>query len=477
MKIAIVSPLATVAPHFETEMEIAQRHIDQGDEVKLLSCEDGLGGCDFNAEGQLARCDQCVGRRWMGIDQLTGPVQCARLMPIPLSPSLPDECWQSVQKLCEFRVGPFDVGYAVVSSLVSIIRDPQPDLSKHRELVLRLYRAAMITYARTQEFCGAWRPDRVYVFNGRFAATRAVLRACQASSVECWIHERGCDTHHFQVFVNRLPHDIEYMQQRMRQAWNDAVEKPDRDRIAATWFTDRVARVERNWHSFVKHQSLGRLPRNWNSGLRNVSIFTSSEDEFVSIGESWRNPLYENQVEALRQIIADLASLANPPHLYVRIHPNLRTVNNDYSRQLLDLKAPFATVIPPNDPTDSYELLKQSDQIVTFGSSIGIEAVFWDKPSILLGPCFYQGFVGIRQPKSHREAVELISAALPPSSDKSGALMYGYWFQTHGQRFKYFEPRGLFEGLFKGRSLYGQRRRSSLSRMMTRVRQWLRPAA
>lgn len=477
MKIAILSPMATVAPHFETELEIAQRHLDQGHEVDFLSCEDALGGCDFNADGRVTRCDECVGRRWMGIAQLSGRARQLAFSSIHKPADLPEDRLDSLANLCDLRIDEFDVGYAVVSSLVSIIRDPRPDLRAHRALIRRLFLAAWHTYRQTLEYCETKRPDRVYVFNGRFAAARAVLRACQARGVECWIHERGCDSHHFQTFVNRLPHDIGYMQDRIRQAWREAEKNADRAQIAATWFTDRVARVERNWHSFVKHQAHGRLPKDWDSSRRNITIFTSSEDEFVSIGESWRNALYESQLSALRRILGDLEQRTDRPHVYIRVHPNLRTVDNEYSRELLRISSPCATLIAPDDPTDSYELLRRSAAVVTFGSSIGIEAVYWERPSILLGPCFYQGFPGIYQPISHAEAITLLTQPLPPAADKTGALMYGYWFQTQGERFQYFQATGLFEGLFRGKSLYGLRRRSRWTRFWEGFQDWLRPAA
>ncbi len=473
MKIVIISPLATVAPHFETELEIAQRHIDEGDQVEMLACEGGLACCDFNASRAANRCDSCIGRRQAGRKLLDHRVALISLGGPIQRNEIPAAIFASIEALKSYRVEQFDIGFAVLSSLVSICRDPQPDLSVHRDLIERLVRAALATYRRVIEYCRRQQPDRVYVFNGRFAATRAVLRACEALGIDCWIHERGCDVNHFQVFKNRLPHDIDYMQQRMQDAWQNAESDPQRETTAATWFTDRVNRVERNWHSFVKNQTRGRLPKDWNTAARNVAIFTSSEDEFVSIGQSWQNPLYADQVDAMRRIIAELDSLDNRIHLYVRVHPNLRKVKNEYLRGMLALSGPRVTVIPPGDPIDSYALLHKSEKVVTFGSSIGIEAVYWDRPSILLGPCFYRGFPGVYSSASHAEAMQLIGAEIPPAADKTGALIYGYWFQTHGEPFKYFKASGLFEGRFRGHVVYGQRRKAALARLAAKVKRWM----
>ena len=473
MKIAIFSPLATVAPHFETELEIIQRHIDAGDQVDVLACDGGLACCDFNSSRSADRCDSCIGRRRAGLNLLDQRVALFPIVDGNKFDEIPAEIFVSLDALKAYRLDHFDIGYAILSSLVSICRDPQPDLAEHRELVKRLGRAALATYRKTLEYCRREAPDRVYVFNGRFAATRAVLRACEVLGIDCWIHERGCDVNHFQLFVNKLPHDIDYMQQRIRDAWKAAATDPSREITAASWFTDRVNRVERNWHSFVKHQAHGRLPKEWSNAARNVTIFTSSEDEFVSIGQSWQNSIYPNQVEALRRIISDLEPLDDRIHLYVRVHPNLKKVANEYLRGMLALSGPRVTVIPPADPVDSYALLQQSEKVVTFGSSVGIEAVFWDRPSIVLGPCFYRGFPGVHQPSTHDDAMQQIAAELTPATDKSGALMYGYWFQTHGQRFKYFEATGLFEGRFRGQLVYGRRRKPAWVRIAVKVKRWM----
>ncbi|PYX62969.1 MAG: hypothetical protein DMG78_32490, partial [Acidobacteria bacterium] len=43
----------------------------------------------------------------------------------------------------------------------------------------------------------------------------------------------------------------------------------------------------------------------------------------------------------------------------------------------------------------------------------------------------------------------VVADRLPPK-EKVGALMYGYYEQTKGERFKYFEGLDVRDGLFKG---------------------------
>ncbi len=480
MKIAVVSPLATVAPHFETELEIMQRHLDDGDKVDLLACTGGLACCDFNADRELDRCRDCMGRRIAGVQLLSGAVRWISFSGDCDSFELPPiSSFRNLSELMRYRVGEFDIGYAVGSSLVSLTRDPAPSLGPHAALVERLFRAAWSTFARTLKYIGRNQPDRIYVFNGRFAAARAVLRACQQTQTDCWIHERGCDTAHFQIYENRLPHDIEYIQSRMREAWqSDFGSVAEKSRIAASWFADRVARIERSWHSFVKDQERGRLPVAWDARKRNVALFTSSEDEFVSIGDSWRNPLYTSQLAGIERIVADFDRCDPDLRLYIRVHPNLKNQRNASLQQLLRLSHPRVVVIAPDDPVDSYALMRNAEKTLTFGSSIGIEALYWGRPSVLLGTSFYRGLSGIYQPVDHDDAMQMIDAPLTASTDKTSALAYGYWFQTHGIRFKYFVADGLFSGRFKGQVVHAPHPKKPIfQRWLHKIRRVLSRAA
>ena len=468
MKVAVFSPYATVLPHFETELELLQRHLDQGDQVELLACLGKLTNCDFNVDKRPSRCTQCVGRRQSGLSLLSECIPCRELGK-RARPSIEVPKFDSIEALADFRIDNFEIGYAVLSSVVSSCREPQPDLRQHVETIRRLIASAVTTYEETIEYCRRQNPDRVYVFNGRFAAMRAVLRGCQIAGVDCFLHERGCDFKHYDLFKNALPHDIPYVCSEIERVWNEESDEQKRWEIGCSWYEDRINRVERNWRSFVKKQTVGKLPDDWNPDKRNMAIYTTSEDEFVAIGDCWKNPLYSSQSDAIATLARDLQSRDSNIHLYVRVHPNLINVDNSSTRRLSELDGPNLTVLAANDKIDSYELLKASEKILSFGSSVGIEAAYWEKPSVLLGPCFYQDFDSVYKPSTHREAVELIASQLSPR-DKSAAIKYGYWFQSRGYPFQYFEPTDFFEGTFKGKVIYSRDRLSLGRRIEKQVR-------
>ena len=458
-KIIVYSPYRTVAPHFETELEIIQQHLDQGDAVEYLACRGALPNCEFNMSHAPANCENCVGRRDHGLEKISGNLQRGEiLLTRSILPGWPE--FATVDELKEYKRDGFDIGYAVTSSIVSMARDPQPNLHQLRPMVNRFLDSAWQTWLHVRKRFASNRPDRVYVFNGRFANMRAVLRACEAFGIECAIHERGCDSEHYQVFLNHLPHDIQYMHKRINEQWQMADDNSQRDEIAAQWFSNRRNRIEKDWMSFTKGQSDGRLPDGWNQDQRNVVIFTSSDDEFVSISDSWQNRLYYNQNEGISQLAHSLNDANSSIRIWLRMHPNQANSDNPQTREMRSLKFPNLEVLPPESTVDSYALLDASEKVITFGSSIGIEAVWWKKPSVLLGPCYYQDFAGPYLAQTHQQATELCSSRLAPGPTHDAAK-YGYWFQTNGIRFEHFEPDGFFHGKFKGEVLYARPRKDN----------------
>jgi len=471
MKIAIISPMATVNPHFEMELELAQQHLDARDEVQYFSCTGQLSNCDFNTSKDAQRCTDCELRRDMGLGLLTEPLKTSPLVALKAADPVLQFHFDNVEQLIAYRIEEFEIGYAALSSLVSVVRDPEPDLTLHQPLLQRFLESAWQTYRFTRSLLQREDFDRVYTFNGRFAAMRAVLRACEAEGIDCVLHERGCDKDHYDLFENHLPHEITAIDQNIRRLWT-AADPTTRDSVGESWFLDRVNRVEKSWKSFVTQQEQGMLPAGFQRDQKNIAIFCSSDDEFVAIGDCWRNELYPNQVTAIQQIAASMLQTDPNIHLWVRVHPNLIDVENQRKRDMLALTSPNLTIIAPEDSVDTYALMKAADITASFGSSVGIEAVYWDRPSVLLGPCLYQHLEGPVRSTSHQHTIQLMTSDLSPAG-KTGALQYGFWLQTRGYCYQHYEAKTLFEGTFKGDLVYPKPKLSRFKKMKQQLRQTL----
>lgn len=458
-RILIVAPYARWLPHWETDLEVGQRHLDCGDNVTLLVCNKDLVACDVNPHHGYIGCAHCVGRQREGIELLSGEF---RVEPMILGsesshrhiknlPAIP----YSMHELRNIRIENFDLGWASLSSLVSWTRDPEPDLNDPniRDLLRRAFVAGLVTYRSLRARLCAKAYDLVYVFNGRTAVTRAVVRACEAESVPYITHDRGCDFRHFEIFENRLPHDLNGTKMSIRARWQEAAE-PERSCLGEKFFQERRLGVKQSWISYIRNQRQGKLPAGWSEKNTNIVVFVSSEDELVAIGEEWSNPIYRSQADGMKQILQALAGDGRY-HFYIRMHPNQAGNKSAAVRELYSLSAENVTVVPPDSPVCSYALLDRAEKVLSFGSTVGIEAAFWGRVSIVAGRSAFEGLGSTYEPSTHDEVVRLIVDTTLHSLPRAGALAYGYYEQTRGQRFQYFEGTDVWEGKFKGHRITG----------------------
>jgi hypothetical protein len=456
MRIVVVAPYAINSPHYETELEIIQDHLDRGDDVIMLGCSAVLATCDVNPWHEPGICLQCMGRRDTGLGALSRKVIQKSL--IQLSEQDRVELnglrkeFTDLDDLRSYTIENFDIGYGALSSIISILRDPEPDMKseKVRGLVASNLVASLAVYRSMRNYLREERLDRVYVYNGRYASLRAVLRACQIEGVECVTHETGCDLAHYSLLWNTTIHDVNYGFVEIHKQW-DYADPIERVRIGREFYTQSAKGVSTNWFSYTTQQRPGELPADWDATKVNIAIYISSDDEFAAMGDAWRNPIYEDQIDGVERIVAGL-QLDKRVHLYLRVHPNLKGIDNAQTRRIAALSAPNLTVIPADSPISTYALMQSASKVISFGSTVGIEAVFWGKPSILAGQCFYRQLGSTYNPVTHEELLTMVVADLPPG-DITGALMYGYYIKTYGVPFRLVHRSSVYAATFRSREI------------------------
>ncbi|WP_374032729.1 hypothetical protein [Bdellovibrio bacteriovorus] len=100
-------------------------------------------------------------------------------------------------------------------------------------------------------------------------------------------------------------------------------------------------------------------------------------------------------------------------------------------------------------------LLDKCDKIVVFGSTIGVEATFANKVSILAGKALYED-LDICYVASDRSDLKnlILNRDLKPKPAKN-SIPYAHWSITFGQNFKYYDAINLSKGKFKGVLIQG----------------------
>lgn len=447
MKILIYMPFAAWIPHLGTDLEIAAKHINEGDEVHIIQCSGDLPSCEPNPSHTKLRCIACKYMRDKGLSLINLPDYNRHeliLHDFSRDFDIPD--FSTIEDLKSFKINNVDFGMAVASTLISMTREYNPKVSNFKKYIHQELLMSKSIYDGIKYHLQKIEPDIFYIFNGRFAAIRPALRAAQGLGIKTFVHERAGLIQKYSLSEDTYPHDIEYQKSLIKHFWNDGLPSTEKEEIAKQWFKDRRSGKDQGWYSFTKYQKKRKLPDGFDASKRNIAIYNSSEDEFAAI-DGWQNPLYKNQIDAINAIIN--ADTDENIMFYIRIHPNLQGLDNTQTRELSKLKSTNLTVIPTDSRIDTYELMDACEKVITFGSTMGIESVFWGKPSILVGRALYEDLGGSYIPKDYEELIKYINGYLTPLSNH-GALKYGYHQSNAGIPYLYYNPETLFKGKFKG---------------------------
>ena len=141
--------------------------------------------------------------------------------------------------------------------------------------------------------------------------------------------------------------------------------------------------------------------------------------------------------------------------LFIRLHPHVRKKSREDQLRWLALgEIKGVNIVSFDSDVDTYALIDQSDVVVTAGSTVGIEAVFWRRPSITLGPSYYSELGVTLHPRSSAELKAMLASDKLPV-ERERTIPYGYYMSTFGTKFLHYVPETLFKGKFMGVDLHG----------------------
>jgi hypothetical protein len=445
------SPLAIWYPHFETELELIENHLQAGDTVTVLRCRGELPACAPNPNHQSPQCRECKGRfasgmRWLGRDRVH--VEDFLL--------LTDAQREQVERIKQTRVSSrdelrgitlegSDIGQAALGSVISALREPEPDIQKHWPLIAEHLATAALVHFSIKNHLEQKKPDLFVLFNGRFAELRPALRVARMMQIETHVHETAGGTGRYSLSINNWPHALAEIKRQVEDVYaRSPLSADEKKGVAWAWFEQRRnARFSDAQLIYTGQQVNGLLPESLTSQTRNIVMFNSSEDEFATL-EEWWNPFYRNQDEGITRILEALQAVS-PLRFFVRVHPNLKGVENSQSQRLHELAALFPSVefIPADSAVSTYALIDACDAVLTFGSTVGAEALYRGKPSILMGRAPYEDLGGVIRPESHEALLALLKefatgGALPTAGDAElAATKFGFYQSSFGVPFRW----------------------------------------
>jgi len=459
-KILFFNPYCCWSFHFETDLEIIKKYVDNGDSVTYLTCDGDLTYCEPNPKHELSICQACIERRIQGFEllNLTSKIRFLNLVNLSQSDKkvisqFPKKT-KTLRGLKSLHIENFDLGLSLASSLISSVQEPYPNPSFHQKFIEKNIKSALIVYFSIQNHIKANQPDKMYIFNGRFPVFRAAMRSAQLLKIDFDVHERSEVRGKYTLTINNYPHDLENQKAKIISAWNNSrFTEPKKHEIGSQWFLDRKAGKDQGWLSFTKYQN--QTLKLIDYSKFKVVIFNSSQDELEAIS-GWENPIYKSQNQAIFKLAFDLQNEQNLD-IYLRIHPNLSNVDNSQTKSLEKLKGRYSNfhIIDAEDLINSYDLMSLADLVITYGSTMGVEAAFYNKISVLAGHALYEDLETCSVMASHDELVDLLKnrernlSSYIKEERKKNAIKYGFYMATNGVDFILFEQTEIFKMTFK----------------------------
>jgi hypothetical protein len=312
-------------------------------------------------------------------------------------------------------------------------------------MLKKLFFESAYTFEITNKIIKLNKPDLIYTFNGRYNIDCAIINAAKKSKIKVLVHERGATYKQYEIFDFPL-HSYKNISNNILKYWDNSSElntvKID---IANSFYTKNRNGVSIGWESFSKNFE-NKIELKENHRMKYV-FYVSSDDElaYIDFDEDEKQPLFDTQKEAISFLI-DWVAKQESIDLYIRVHPNISNKSIELQRYWNSLKGKNIVLFESYSSVNSYLLLDKADCVITYNTTMGIEASYWNKPSILLGLSWYRNLNCTYNPINKRELLELLNTPFLAPFDSSKCLYYGYYFSTFGIGYEYYKPISLFEG-------------------------------
>jgi len=414
----------------------AEKHVRDGHEVFFLFCDSFLDMCYINPEGNMADCINCKKNYDFEKRNLSQKINFISLDRESKKKSFQkyithNFLYKTTDEIKGLKYNGINIGLACFSTYVTATRNINPKIDNQ----FKLYFDALLNncinfYNIISLLIQEIKPDQVKFFNGRMMENRVVMECAQQYKISFEAIEmiKGVNSIEKMNYNNTWPFDMNYYINLSDHLWETTnVPKEERINLGKSFFERKKLGLYVGDSIYHKDPNIKSLPNNWNNTRRNIIIFNSSEDEYVSINASFDTFfIFSSQMEALNSIFKEFED-NDAFHFYLRIHPNLKNVRYKYHSDLLKFEnLNNVSVISADSDISSYALLENAEKVIVFGSTIGIEAVYWGKPTILLGESQYKGSEACYIPKSKSDLFQLIRKYLSPKNIEP-AIKYGYF--------------------------------------------------
>lgn len=423
----LVAALRGWSAHNACELLIAHALRLRGAEVALVTCGGGLPVCEVG-RARRARpqpCDRCA---WL----TSAAADVAGYEHFRLGDHLP---WGRDPRRAPVRPVDGCTSELLSASAINtswLLKGTQLDgIPEAREIAADFAVAGEGVQHAAQAIFDDFEPDVVFLLNGLFGAEHAIREVAAARGVRAPTYEIAPRTGALVLSQDAAAPDFD-----VDPIWEAVKDRPldDRQRAEVTGLLEDRVRGVGAHESYFERAEDDRDALRVHLGLgeaqRVVSLFTNVSWDTASLGHDVG---FASMLEWVKQAvrIAAVADLA----LVVRIHPaerrwgSLDDVQQVVSSQLGAIP-PNVRFVSPTEVLSSYAIVDMSDLVLTYTTTVGLEAAVRGKHVAVAGEMHYRGrgfTTDLSGPDDLARVMSGENAAAPADSAEL-ALRYAHMF-------------------------------------------------
>lgn len=339
-----------------------------------------------------------------------------------------------------------NLGIAVESSLLSIYKNY--NFKKNDKIIKKSLISSAIIFNRSVEAIKKIKPSIVITFNNRFAISRPIIEAAKFCKVQVIRHEVGSSEKKYELFYDDV-HNVEERCKTIYTYWKNTGKKA-RLKNANSFFSMpyKNSNIINTGSGKIKSFSLNQnkviqLPKN----KKIVTFFTSSNYEYEAISADFsflaKSKDFKNQITSLKTLVSVIKKLKNY-FLIIRVHPSFK--NSDFENSFWEkYSSSKIKLIKSESKINSFDLMKKSDYVITYGSTLAVHAAYNDIPSITLRKHVFSCSKVLIEPKNKKDLLKILRKK-KFNKTKEACLPYGNYIMSFGRKFKYFKRDKIFKG-------------------------------
>lgn len=118
------------------------------------------------------------------------------------------DVFDSVDDIKKYQYDNENIGYGAASSLISIFRDHRFDTHKYHKEIIRELSTAVDVYKNLKLQLEEFKPDRLYLFNGRITTHLPAKLLCKKLGIDFFSYEVANKHNSYSLLENTTVHDL-----------------------------------------------------------------------------------------------------------------------------------------------------------------------------------------------------------------------------------------------------------------------------